>query len=288
MDISILPPLRDLFEEEEDEYNNNDLEVDYYEYSGVNYKEEEEEEEDKEVGDKEEEEEGANHNRYYKDEIEYSDEYNNDYREEERYIGYTDTENKDGYDKREGKYSEDRIDQESLDHDSINKGLEFAYHTERELECVDISLIRYRAQNHYGLLLTSGFILGWRKTKLAGLVVVIGYECRGRRTARVKQYKDLNNRQESMLKDRSLSILGVGLIAWEVDSKSLFEPTKSLYPTLNGIYPTIFITESREDFYSLVGDLSQFEVDILLYFMEGDYLKAMTRKRPIFPVIAST
>jgi hypothetical protein len=43
------------------------------------------------------------------------------------------------------------------------------------------------------------------------------------------------------MKDRSLLILGIGLIAWEVDSKSIFEPTKSLYPTLNGIYPTIFI-----------------------------------------------
>ncbi|KAJ5967153.1 hypothetical protein N7501_003401 [Penicillium viridicatum] len=139
---------RDLFEEEEDEYNDDDVEVDYHEYSGVDYEEEEEEEEDKEVEDEEveeeeEEEEGANHNGYYEDKIEYSDEYDDDdHGEEERYVGYTDTENKDGYDEREGEYSEDGIDQESLDHDSINEGLEFAYHTERELECVDIGLIR--------------------------------------------------------------------------------------------------------------------------------------------------
>lgn len=104
------------------------------------------------------------------------------------------------------------------------------------------------------------------------------------------------------MKDRSLSILGVGLIAWEVDSMSVFEPIKPLYPTPNGTYPTTFIAvrwegdiwtwESREDFHSLIGDLSRFELDILLYFMamsqEGDYIKAMTGKRPTFQGIAST
>lgn len=280
--------------------------MDYHEYSGVDYEEEEEEE--------------AVQNGHYEDENQYSDqvdEYDDDDNgEDEGYGEYTDEENEDGYDEREGEYSEDDsegddeyedsekdgLNQEGPDHDSIDEGPEFAYHTERELESVDIGLIRRRAQNHYGLLLTSGFILGWRKTKLAGLVAVMGYECRGKRTARVKQHKDPNDGQESVMKDRSLSILGIGLIAWEVDSKSVFEPTKSLYPTPNGTYPTTFIAvrwegdiwtwESREDFHSLMGDLSQFEVDILLYFMaisqEGDYLKAMTGKRPTFPVIART
>lgn len=32
-------------------------------------------------------------------------------------------------------------------------------------------------------------------------------------STRVKQYKDPNVRQESMIKDRSLSILGIGLTA---------------------------------------------------------------------------
>lgn len=236
--------------------------------------------------------------------------------EEGRYGGYTDEENEDGYHGTEGEYSEDDsegdddyddskkdgVDQESPDHDSINEGPEFAYHTERELECVDIGLIRRRAQNHYGLLLTPGSVLGWRNTKPGGPVAVMGYECRGSRTARVKQHKDTNCAQDSVMKDRSLSILGVGLIAWEVDSMSVFEPIKPLYPTPNGTYPTTFIAvrwegdiwtwESREDFHSLIGDLSRFELDILLYFMamsqEGDYIKAMTGKRPTFQGIAST
>ncbi|KAK4863061.1 hypothetical protein LT330_010576 [Penicillium expansum] len=291
----------ELFEEEEDDEN---LEEDDDEYSGADYEEEEAEEEE------------AGQNGYYDDGNEYIDQVEeNDDGEGGGYGGYTDKENDYGYDETDGEYSKDdseddddddsqndRIDQGDPDHDSIDEGPEFDYNTERELDCVDVGLIRRRAQNHYGLLLTPGFILGWRKTKQAGLVTVMGYECRGKRTARVKQHKDPNEGQESVMEDRSLSISGIGLIAWEVDSKSVFEPTKSLYPTPNGTYPTTFIAvrwegdiwtwESREDFYSLMGDLTQFEVDILLYFMaisqEGDYVKAMTGKRPTFPGIAST
>lgn len=47
----------------------------------------------------------------------------------------------------------------------------------------------------------------------------------------MKQHKDPNVRQESVIKDRFLSMLGIGLTAWEVDFKSVFELTKSLYPT---------------------------------------------------------
>ncbi|KAJ5588782.1 hypothetical protein N7537_011460 [Penicillium hordei] len=289
---------RDIFEEEEEGYNDEDVEVEYHEYSGVDYEEEEEE--------------AAVQNGYYEDENDYRDEYDDDDNRVEEYGGHTDEENEDGYDEYSGDDSEDddkdedshedETDQENPGHDSIGEGPKFAYHTERELECVDISLIRRRAQNHYGLLLTSGSILGWRKTKSEGLLAVMGYECRGNRTSRVKQHKDTNGAQESVMKDRSLSILGVGLIAWEVDAMSVFEPIKSLYPTPNGTYPATFIAvrwegdvwtwESREDFHYLMGDLSQFEVDILLYFMaisqEGDYLKSMTGKRPKFPGIAST
>jgi hypothetical protein len=264
------------------------------------------------VDDEEEEEQEETHNGYHGDENEYSDqgdEYDDD--EEEGYDEYDDEENEydqgegDGYDEGEGEENDeyddsenDELDQEGPDHDSFDDGPELIYHAERELDCVDIALVRRRAQNHYGLLLTSGSILGWRKTKLAGLIAVMGYECQGKRTARVKRHKDPNNEQESVMKDRSSSkVLGIGLIAWEVDSKSVFEPTKSLFPTINGTYPATFIAvrwegdiwtwESREDFHSLMEDLSQFEVDILLYFMaisqEGDYLKAMTGQRPTFP-----
>ena len=274
------------------------MQAGYHEESGVDDEEEEEQEE--------------THNGYHGDENEYSDqedEYDDD--EEEGYDEYDDEENEydqgegDGYDEGEGeennKYDDsenDELDQEGPDHDSFDDGPELIYHAERELDCVDIALVRRRAQNHYGLLLTSGSILGWRKTKLAGLIAVMGYECQGKRTARVKRHKDPNNEQESVMKDRSSSkVLGIGLIAWEVDSKSVFEPTKSLFPTINGTYPATFIAvrwegdiwtwESREDFHSLMEDLSQFEVDILLYFMaisqEGDYLKAMTGQRPTFP-----
>lgn len=291
----------ELFEEEEDDEN---LEEDNNEYSGTDYKEEEAEEEE------------ASQNSYYDNRNEYINQVEeNDNREGRGYSGYTDKENDYRYDETDSKYSKDnseddddndsqndRIDQGDLDHNSIDKGPEFDYNTERELDCIDVGLIRRRAQNHYRLLLTPGFILGQRKTKQAGLVTVIGYKCRGKRTARVKQHKDPNEGQESVIEDRSLSISGIGLIAQEVDSKSVFEPTKSLYPTPNGTYPTTFITmrwegdiqtwESREDFYSLIGDLTQFEVNILLYFIaisqEGDYVKAITRKRPTFPGITST
>ncbi|OGE56162.1 hypothetical protein PENARI_c003G03280 [Penicillium arizonense] len=289
---------RDLPNEAEDEYDDGDVQAGYHEESGVDDEEEEEQEE--------------THNGYHGDENEYSDqedEYDDD--EEEEYDEYDDEENEhdqgegDGYDEGEGEEDDeyddaedDELDQENPDHDSFYDGPELIYHTERELECVDIGLVRRRAQNHYGLLLTSGSILGWRKTKLAGLVAVMGYECQGKRTARVKRHNDPNDEQESVMKDRSSSkVLGIGLIAWEVDSKSVFEPTKSLFPTTNGTYPATFIAvrwegdiwtwESREDFHSLMKDLSQFEVDILMYFMaisqEGDYLKAMTGKRPTFP-----
>ncbi|KAJ6094241.1 hypothetical protein N7467_003086 [Penicillium canescens] len=67
----------------------------------------------------------------------------------------------------------DKLDQEGLDHDSFDNGLELIYHAERKLDCVDIAL---------------------RKTKLAGLIAVIGYKCQGKRTARVKRHKDLNNK----------------------------------------------------------------------------------------------
>ncbi|KAJ6069146.1 hypothetical protein N7499_011033 [Penicillium canescens] len=225
------------------------------------------------VDDEEEEEQEETHNGYHGDENEYSDqedEYDDD--EEEGYDEYDDEENEydqgegDGYDEGEGEEN-DELDQEGPDHDSFDDGPELIYHAERELDCVDIALVRRRAQNHYGLLLTSGSILGWRKTKLAGLIAVMGYECQGKRTARVKRHKDPNNEQESVMKDRSLSkVLGIGLIAWEVDSKSVFEPTKSLFPTINGTYPATFIVvrwegdiwtwESREDFHSLMEDLS--------------------------------
>jgi hypothetical protein len=271
--------------------------------------------EDSGVDDDEEEEQKKAHSRYHRDENEYGgqkDEYDDD--EGEGYDGFDDgfdEENEyyqgegEGYDKEEGEEDDEydnaekkNLDQEGPEHDSFDDGPELIYHTERELDCVDMALVRRRAQNHYGLLLTSGSILGWRKSKLAGLVAVMGYECQGKRTARVKRHKDPNDEQESLMKDRSSSkVLGIGLIAWEVDSKSVFEPTKSLFPAINGTYPATFIAvrwegdiwtwESREDFHSLMNDLSQFEVDILLYFMaisqEGDYLKAMTGKRPTFP-----
>ncbi|KAJ6142217.1 hypothetical protein N7497_011316 [Penicillium chrysogenum] len=293
---------RDPFDEAEDGYGDGDVQARYHDDSGVDDGEEEEEAQ----------------NGYHDDENQYSDQedehydYEEEEEEEEEYDEYDDEENEydqgegDGYDEGEGgedgEYDDtekDGLDQEVLDHDSFDDGPELVYHTERELEYVDIGLVRRRAQTHYGLLLASGSILGWRKTKLAGLVAVMGYECQGKRTARVKWHKDPNDEQESVMEDRSSSkVLGIGLIAWEVDSKSIFEPTKSLFPTLNGTYPATFIAvrwegdiwtwESREDFHSLMKDLSQFEVDILLYFMaisqEGDYLKAMTGKRPKFPV----
>ncbi|KAJ5882305.1 uncharacterized protein N7529_000977 [Penicillium soppii] len=295
---------RNRSDEPENRYNDGDVQTRYHKDSGVDDEENEEEAQDEYLD---------GEDKYSDQEDEYYDDDDEEEEEEEEYDEYDDEEieydrgERDGYDEGKGEYSEENLlDQEVLGHDSSDDGPELVYHTERELECVDIGLVRRRAQHHYGLLLASGSILGWRKTKLAGVAAVMGYECRGKRTARVRQHKEPNDGAESVMKDRSLPILGIGLIAWEVDSKSVFEPTKSLYPTPNGKYPATFIAvrwegdiwtwESREEFHCLMKDLSQFEVDILLYFMaisqEGDYLKAMTGEKPTFPVpgfdIAST
>ncbi|KAJ5772112.1 hypothetical protein N7520_002641 [Penicillium odoratum] len=179
--------------------------------------------------------------------------------------------------------------------------LELTYDTGRGLDCMDLSLLRGRAQTRYGLLLSSGSILGWRDTRDAGLVSIIGYECRGKRTARVKCQRGEQRNEKEPTGGRedylTAKIQGVGLIAWVVDEKSIFDPIQSLYPTLNSTYPSTFVTifwadntwtwESREVFCSLMEDLSPFESNVLLYFMaisqESDYQEALTGERPRFP-----
>lgn len=185
--------------------------------------------------------------------------------------------------------------------DSRDEEPELTYDTARGLDCVDVSLLRGRAQAQFGILLSSGSILGWRDTEVSRTVAIMGYECQGKRTARVKCLRnDHMGEKEPTIgrkKRSSVDIQGLGLIAWAVDETFIFEPVKALYPTLNSIYPSTFVAiywgdnmwtwESREIFNSLMEDLSPFEVDVLLYFIavfqESEYQESLTGERPDFP-----
>lgn len=133
------------------------------------------------------------------------------------------------------------------------------------------------------------------------MVAIIGYECQGKRTARVKCLRNnqMSEKEPTFGREKrsSADIQGLGLIAWAVGEMSIFEPVKALYPTLNSTYLSTFVAiywgdnmwtwESREIFHSLMEDLSPFEVDVLLYFIavfqESEYQERLTGERPDFP-----
>jgi hypothetical protein len=122
---------------------------------------------------------------------------------------------------------EDQANDDFVEDDSIYSGsesvesrdeeLELTYDTTRRLDCVDVSLLRGRAQAQFGLRLSSWYILGWRDTKDSGTVAIMGYECQGKRTARVKYLRnDQMSEKEPTIgrkKRSSADIQGLGLIA---------------------------------------------------------------------------
>ncbi|KAF3388698.1 hypothetical protein F1880_003588 [Penicillium rolfsii] len=126
-----------------------------------------------------------------------------------------------------------------------------------------LTTIRQNSQEKYGIMLSSGSVLGWNESEENGRLLILGYECRGKRIARVKlaekseleRYDYLKkNATEQGLPARGGSsdwtakqISGVGLVVWEVKDTTASYITAGLYPTKNGVYLKTFIWVQWED-----------------------------------------
>lgn len=170
-----------------------------------------------------------------------------------------------------------------------------------------LTTIRRNAQERYGILLSSGSVLGWRESEENGRLLILGYECRGKRIARVKlaeknELESIDTEQDPLPRGgtgdwTAKQVSGVGLVAWEVKDTAVSYAAAGLYPTKKGVYPKTFIWvhwvdgnstwESRESFRSIMDDLDPYKVDIIIYFVatsqESEYQEMLTGDKPVFP-----
>lgn len=113
---------------------------------------------------------------------------------------------------------------------------------------------------------------------------------------------DLNARGhiKGTKKYTSAFVQGTGLVAWRVGEANELNPTASLRPVSDRSYPETYVGvlwhdgawtwESRENFRSIMEDLTPLQSDILIYrwatSQDAEYKVALTGQRPQYPAIS--
>ncbi|THC87708.1 hypothetical protein EYZ11_012848 [Aspergillus tanneri] len=181
---------------------------------------------------------------------------------------------------------------------------------------VPLDDIRREAEKAYGIPFISGPVLGWSGDDRSGYSQIIGNQYHGKKIARVIQSMtlpthvddnmsvELNSRAQQILNDEinydSRLVEGIGLVAWKVDPKHELDPTLSLHPGKVTSYPETYVWvqwfdgvwtwESRSGFKCIMHELTNFQVDLLLYRLatsqDGDYRESLTGQRPSYLVVS--
>ncbi|KAF5862046.1 hypothetical protein ETB97_012192 [Aspergillus alliaceus] len=169
-----------------------------------------------------------------------------------------------------------------------------------------------QAEEEYGVPFTPGVTLGWRSFGRAKYSLIVGHQYQGKMIARVVSSANmLKNRETSIdlnarghikgtKKYTSAFVKGTGLVAWRVSKANELNPTAPLRPVSNMSYPETYVGvlwhdgawtwESRENFRSIMEDLTPLQTDILIYrwatAQDAEYKEALTGQRPKYPAIS--
>ncbi|QMW35707.1 hypothetical protein G4B84_011198 [Aspergillus flavus NRRL3357] len=169
-----------------------------------------------------------------------------------------------------------------------------------------------QAEKEYGVPFTPGVTLGWRSFGRTKYSLIVGHQYQGKMIARVVSSANTPKNRETSIdlnarghikgtrKYTSAFVQGTGLVAWRVGEANELNPTASLRPDRDMSYPETYVGvlwddgawtwESRENFRSIMGDLTPLQTDILIYrwatSQDAEYKEALTGQRPKYPAIS--
>ncbi|KAE8159244.1 hypothetical protein BDV40DRAFT_303405 [Aspergillus tamarii] len=181
--------------------------------------------------------------------------------------------------------------------------------------CDALDDTQHEAEKEYGIPFHRGAVLGWRNDEQLGYSILVGYQHKGRKVARVIVPNNLptylNDSMDIDMYARawqafdenvdysSILIEGTGLVAWQVEEEHQLDPTAVLHPSRSPQFPETYIWvlwhdgiwtwESRAGLHSIMDHLTGFQVDLLIYRLaiaqDGSYREALTGKRPEYPTV---
>ncbi|KAL5359319.1 hypothetical protein BJX96DRAFT_148180 [Aspergillus floccosus] len=169
-----------------------------------------------------------------------------------------------------------------------------------------------QAEKAYGVPFTPGVTLRWRSFGRAKCSLIVGHQYQGKLIARVVSSANTPKTRETSIdlnarghikgtkKYSSAFVQGTGLVAWRVGEANELNPTASLRPVSDMSYPETYVGvlwddgawtwESRENFRSIMEDLTPLQTDILIYrwaiSQDAEYKEALTGQRPNYPAIS--
>lgn len=178
--------------------------------------------------------------------------------------------------------------------------------------CASLERSCRQAEKEYGVPFTPGVTLGWRSFGRAKYSLIVGHQYRGKMIARVVSSAntpqtretniDLNARghTKGTKKYTPAFVQGTGLVAWRVGETNELNPTAPLRPVSGMSYPETYVGvlwhdgawtwESRENFRSIMEDLTPLQTDILIYrwatSQDAEYKEALTGQRPKYPAVS--
>ena len=181
--------------------------------------------------------------------------------------------------------------------------------------CDALDDTQHEAEKEYGIPFHRGAVLGWRNDEQFGYSILVGYQHKGRRVARVIMPKniptylsdgtdiDMYARACQAFDENvdysSILIEGTGLVAWQVEEEYQLDPTAVLHPSRSPRFPETYIWvlwhdgiwtwESRAGLHSIMDHLTAFQVDLLIYSLaiaqDGTYREALTGIKPEYPAV---